>query len=193
MAAVRARRRLPPGRRRGQGASRNASTRGLTGREISDLVPVSGAQQDPPLTLRVAATLAALRRCRRSRCLTRFYFLFLQEERSATAGFLIRQERMIALRGQFFPGMRGAWPRALPKRRTAAAGLARADTVRLPPGRKNPHRMRSSRNGQREAEEPDTPPFPPPTQKKKTPPPPPPSLDAGGASPARRVLPRTRG
>jgi len=114
----------------------DALNAGLTGREISDLVRVSGPPQDPTLTLRVAATLAALG-VPAKQVLTLLQGL-ISDGRS--------QSDLLGLPGQVQTGVaQGATPAQ------AAAGLARA-AGGLPPGRnpdwvppgqrkpKNPHK-----------------------------------------------------
>ena len=114
----------------------DALNAGLTGPEVSDLVRVSQPPQDPTLTLRVAATLAALG-VPAKQVLTLLQGL-ISDGRS--------QSDLLGLPGQVQTGVaQGATPAQ------AAAGLARA-AGGLPPGRtpdwvppgqrkpKNPHK-----------------------------------------------------
>ncbi len=114
----------------------DALNAGLTGPEVSDLVRVSQPPQDPTLTLRVAATLAALG-VPAKQVLTLLQWLI------SNGG---SQSDLLGLPGQVQTGVaQGATPAQ------AAAGLARA-AGGLPPGRnpgwvppgqrkpKNPHK-----------------------------------------------------
>jgi len=114
----------------------DALNAGLTGPEVSDLVRVSQPPQDPTLTLRVAATLAALG-------VPAKQVLTLLQGLISNGG---SQSDLLGLPGQVQTGVaQGATPAQ------AAAGLARA-AGGLPPGRnpdwvppgqrkpKNPHK-----------------------------------------------------
>ena len=114
----------------------DALNAGLTGPEVSDLVRVSQPPQDPTLTLRVAATLAALG-------VPAKQVLTLLQGLISNGG---SQSDLLGLPGQVQTGVaQGATPAQ------AAAGLARA-AGSLPPGRnpdwvppgqrkpKNPHK-----------------------------------------------------
>jgi hypothetical protein len=97
----------------------DALNAGLTGRQVGDLVRASGPPYDPALTLRVAATLAALG------VPTTQAFQLVQEMISAGRS----PSDLLGLPGQIQAGVaRGATPAQ------AAAGLARA-AGGLPPGR----------------------------------------------------------